>query len=140
MNKVILMGRLTKDPEMRYTNTNNIPVCSFSIAVDRRFTKQNEEKQADFFPIVAWNKNAEFCSKYLQKGKKIVVVGRLQTRTWDDNEGKRHYITEVIAEETYFAESKKAEGSYNDDYNPMPTSEQPSEGFIPIDDDDELPF
>ena len=140
MNKVILTGRLTKDPEMRYTNTNNIPVCSFSLAVDRRFAKQNEEKQADFFPIVAWNKNAEFCSKYLQKGKKIVVVGRLQTRTWDDNEGKRHYITEVIAEETYFAESKKAEGSYSDDYNPMTISEPPSEGFSPIDDDDELPF
>jgi single-strand DNA-binding protein len=136
MNKVILMGRLTKDPEMRYTNTNNIPVCSFSLAVDRRFSKQEEEKQADFFPIVAWNKNAEFCSKYFTKGKKVVIVGRLQTRTWDDDEGKRHYITEVIAEETYFAESKKAEGSQMQ----QQSQQQQQEGFVSVDDDDDLPF
>ncbi|MDQ2085139.1 single-stranded DNA-binding protein [Herbivorax sp. ANBcel31] len=140
MNKVILMGRLTKDPELRYTNTNNVPVCSFRLAVDRRFSKQNDEEQADFFPVVAWSKNAEFCSNYFQKGKKVVVVGRLQTRTWDDNEGKRNYITEVVAEETYFAESKKVENSYNNDYGSKDTNEQPSQGFNPVDDDDELPF
>ena len=139
MNKVILMGRLTKDPEMRYTNTNNIPVCSFSLAVDRRFAKQEEEKQADFFPIVAWNKNAEFCSKYFTKGKKVVIVGRLQTRTWDDDEGKRHYITEVIAEETYFAESKKAEGSQMQQQSQQQQQEG-QEGFVSIDDDDDFPF
>lgn len=140
MNKVILMGRLTKDPELRYTNTNNVPVCSFTLAVDRRFSRQNEERQADFFPIVAWDKNAEFCSKYFEKGKKVVVVGRLQTRTWDDNEGKRHYITEVVAEENYFAESKRAENSYDGGYNPTKVEEQPSQGFTPVEDEDELPF
>ena len=139
MNKVILMGRLTKDPEMRYTNTNNIPVCSFSLAVERRFAKQEEEKQADFFPIVAWNKSAEFCSKYFTKGKKVVIVGRLQTRTWDDDEGKRHYITEVIAEETYFAESKKAEGSQMQQQSQQQQQEG-QEGFVSIDDDDDFPF
>ena len=85
MNKVILMGRLTKDPELRYTN-NNLAVCSFTLAVDKGFAKQGEEKQADFIPIVAWDKQAEFCSKYFTKGRQVAVVGRMQVRTWDDNE------------------------------------------------------
>ena len=112
MNKVILMGRLTKDPEMRYTAANNTAKCNFTLAVDRRFSKQGEEKQADFFNIVAWDKQAEFCGKYFTKGQKVAIVGRLQNRTWDDNEGKRHYITEVISEECHFAESRRSEGNY----------------------------
>ncbi|MDD5603747.1 MAG: single-stranded DNA-binding protein [Eubacteriales bacterium] len=116
MNKAILMGRLTKDPELRYTSTNNTPVCSFTLAVDRRFSRQGEERQADFIPVVAWDKLAEFCSKYFQKGKQVAVVGRIQTRTWDDNEGKRHYITEVIAEEAHFAESKRSDERSDDAY------------------------
>lgn len=103
-NKVFLMGRLTKDPELRYTNANNTAVCSFTLAVDRRFSKN----EADFINIVAWDKNAEFCSKYFTKGQKVVVVGRIQTRSWDDNEGKKRHTVEVMAEESYFAESKKA--------------------------------
>jgi len=138
MNKVILMGRLTKDPELRYTSVNNTAVCSFTLAVDRRFSKQGEEKQADFFQIVAWDKQAEFCSKYFTKGLKVVVIGRLQTRTWDDNEGKRHYVTEVVAEELHFAESKKSQ-EFNEPRLAEPTTE-PSDGFYPIDDDDQLPF
>jgi single-strand DNA-binding protein len=106
--------------------------------VDRRFSKQGEEKQADFFPIVAWDKQAEFCSKYFTKGLKVVVIGRLQTRTWDDNEGKRHYVTEVVAEELHFAESKKSQ-EFNEPRLAEPTTE-PSDGFYPIDDDDQLPF
>ncbi|TYQ14976.1 UNVERIFIED_CONTAM: single-strand DNA-binding protein [Acetivibrio alkalicellulosi] len=140
MNKVILMGRLTKDPELRYTNANNVPVCSFTLAVDRQFSRQGEEKQADFFPAVAWNKTAEFCSKYFNKGQKVVVVGRLQTRTWDDNEGKKHYVTEVIVEEAHFAESKKAEGYGNPVSRPSDEATQPSAGFYPIEEDDDLPF
>lgn len=97
MNKVILMGRLTKDPEIRYTQ-NNTPVCNFTLAVDRRFSK---EKQADFINCQAWQKTAEFISKYFQKGSMIAVVGRIQTRTWEDNEGKKRYITEVIVDEAY---------------------------------------
>ena len=111
MNKVILMGRLTKDPEVRYTQTSNTLVASFSLAVNRRFVRQGEERQADFFNVVAWGKVGEFCSKYFKKGQQVGVIGRLQTRTWDDDKG-RHYITEVVAEETYFADSKKdVEGS-----------------------------
>jgi len=129
MNKVILMGRLTKDPELRYT-TNNTAHCSFSIAVERRFAKQGEEKKADFFNIVAWRNTAEFCGKYFAKGLKVVVFGSLQNRVWDDNEGKKHYVTEVNAEECYFAESRKSEG------NAQPNNV----AFEPMDEDDELPF
>ena len=106
MNKVILMGRLTRDPEVRYTQTSNTLVASFALAVNRRFVRQGEERQADFFNVVAWGKQGEFCSKYFKKGQQVGVIGRLQTRTWDDDKG-RHYITEVVAEETYFADSKR---------------------------------
>ena len=107
MNKVILMGRLTRDPEVRYTQTNNTLVASFSLAVNRRFARQGEERQADFINIVAWSKTGEFCSKYFKKGQQVGVIGRMQTRTWDDDQGQKHYITEVVAEEAYFADSKR---------------------------------
>lgn len=106
MNKVVLMGRLTRDPETRYTQTNNIQVTSLALAVNRRFAKEGEQ-QADFINIVAWSKTAEFVSKYFKKGQQVGVIGRIQTRTWDDDQGQKHYITEVIAEEVYFADSKK---------------------------------
>ena len=112
MNKVILMGRLTRDPEVRYTQTSNALVASFSLAVNRRFVRQGEERQADFFNIVAWGKLGEFCSKYFKKGQQVGIIGRLQTRTWDDDKG-RHYITEVVAEEAYFADSKRDGESSN---------------------------
>ena len=107
MNKVILMGRLTRDPETRYTQTNNTLVSSFSLAVNRRFVRQGEERQADFINIVAWSKLGECCSKYFKKGQQVGIIGRLQTRTWDDDQGVKHYITEVVAEEAYFADSKR---------------------------------
>ena len=113
MNKVILMGRLTKEPEVRYTQTTNTMVTSFTLAVNRRFVKQGEERQADFINIVAWNKTAEFVSKYFSKGQQVGVIGRIQTRNYDDEQGVKHYITEVIAEEVYFAGEKK-EKSQND--------------------------
>ena len=97
MNKVILMGRLTRDPEVRYTQTNNTVVASFSLAVNRRFVRQGEERQADFINIVAWSKLGEFCSKYFKKGQQVGVIGRIQTRTWDDDQGQKHYVTEVVA-------------------------------------------
>jgi single-strand DNA-binding protein len=131
MNKTILMGRLTKDPELRYTTNNNTAACSFTLAVNRKFSKQNE---VDFFNIVAWDKHGEFCGKYFQKGRQVVVVGRLQVRSYDDNEGKKRYVTEVVSEEAYFADGKKAEGGAE------PTN------FVPLHDangnviDDELPF
>ena len=107
MNKVVLMGRLTRDPEVRYTQTSNTLVASFALAVNRRFAKQGEERQADFINIVAWGKQGEFCSKYFKKGQQVGVIGRIQTRTWDDDKGQKHYVTEVIAEEAYFAEAKR---------------------------------
>ncbi len=138
MNKAILMGRLTKDPELRYSSSSNIAVCRFTVAIDRRFQKQGEEKQADFIPVVAFGKTGEFCSKYFQKGSRIAVIGPIQTRSWDDNEGKKHYATEVVAEEAYFADSKRSDA-------PPPRNTavgEPSQndGFYPLDDDDELPF
>lgn len=139
MNKVILMGRLTKDPEMRYTSTNNTAVCSFTLAVNRRFNKPGEEKQADFIPVVVWDKQAEFCGKYFKKGQQVGVIGRLQVSTWDDSEGKKKYKTEVVAEETYFADSKREEGA------PSRTpgtggNKESADGFFPLEEEDELPF
>ena len=113
MNKVILMGRLTKDPEVSYTQSTNTQVTSFTLAVNRRFVKQGEERQADFINIVAWNKTAEFVSKYFKKGQQVGVIGRIQTRNYDDEQGTKHYITEVIAEEVYFAGDKKEETQSN---------------------------
>ena len=106
MNKTILMGRLTKDPDTRYTQTTNTQVTSFTLAINRRFAKEGEQ-QADFINIVSWNKTAEFVSKYFKKGQQVGVIGRIQTRTWDDDQGQKHYVTEVIAEEVYFADSKR---------------------------------
>lgn len=130
MNKVILMGRLTKDPETRYTQSTNTQVTSFTLAVNRRFVKDGEEKQADFINIVAWNKTAEFCSKYFKKGQQVGVIGRLQVRNWEDEQGQKHYVTEVIAEEVYFADTKKEES----------TSAPTEENQFEITDDDDLPF
>lgn len=104
MNKIVLLGRLTKDVELRYT-TSNTPVGTFTLAVNRR-TKVENQPDADFFNIVAWNKTAEFCSKYFKKGQQIALTGRLQTRSYDDKDGKKVFITEIIAEEVYFADSK----------------------------------
>ena len=107
MNKVILMGRLTRDPEVRYTQTNNTLVANFNLAVNRRFVKQGEERQADFISVIAWSKTGEFCSKYFKKGQQVGVIGRIQTRSWDDEQGQKHYVTEVVAEEAYFADSRR---------------------------------
>lgn len=137
MNKVILMGRLTKEPETRYTSGNNTAVCSFTLAIDRRFHRQGEERQTDFIPIVVWSKLAEFCGKYFQKGRQVVVVGRIQTRSWDDNDGKKRYATEVVAEEAYFADSKATSGAGSPG---QPSGQDEAGGFYPLEVDDELPF
>lgn len=102
MNKVMLIGRLTKDPELRYTQ-GGTAVASFTIAVDRRFSK---EKEADFINCVAWQKTAEFISQYFRKGSKIVVEGRLQTRSYEVEDGSRRWATEVVVEQCEFADSK----------------------------------
>lgn len=108
LNKVILMGRLTKAPELKYTPSNTA-VCSFTVAVDRRFIKQGEERKADFIQCVAWRQTAEFITKYFEKGQLINIVGNIQVRTYDDN-GKTRYMTEVIADEVNFCGDGKKGG------------------------------
>lgn len=139
MNKVILMGRLTKDVEIRYTQTNNTAVASFNLAVNRRFVKEGEERQADFFNIVAWGKLGEFCSKYFKKGQQVGIIGRLQTRNWEDEQGQKHYVTEVVAEEAYFADSKKNSEDSNDPFSNNTFGENNGSDFG-ISSDDDLPF
>ena len=139
MNKVILMGRLTRDPEVRYTQTNNTLVASFSLAVNRRFAKQGEERQADFINVVAWSKTGEFCSKYFKKGQQVGIIGRIQTRNWDDDQGQKHYITEVVAEEAYFADSKRDNGGDSSFENTFGNSVSGNSEFS-VSSDDELPF
>lgn len=104
MNKVILMGRLTKDVEIRQT-PNNLSVARFTIAVNRRFAKDGGQ-QADFINCIAWRKTGEFIARYFQKGSMIAIVGSIQTRSWDGNDGKKQYATEVIVDEVYFTGSK----------------------------------
>lgn len=116
MNKVVLLGRLTKDVVSRYTQTSNIAVAQFTLAVSRRFVKPGEDRQTDFINIVAWGKTAEFCSKYFKKGQQISLIGRIQTRNYDDENGQKHYVTEVIAEEVYFAGGNKAAEQPGDSY------------------------
>ncbi len=139
MNKVILIGRLTKDVELRYTQTNNTAVASFSLAVNRKFVKTGEERQADFFNIIAWNKLAENISKYLFKGNQVAISGRLETRSWDDQNGQKHYVTEVIAEEVDFIESKNKQNNEAILNSPTPINKDDDTSDF-ICNGDDLPF
>ena len=132
MNKVVLIGRLTRDPDIRYTTTNNTLVVLFTLAVNRRFVRPGEERQADFINIVAWDKTGEFCSKYFKKGQQVGIVGRIQTRNYDDKDGKKIYVTEVVAEEAYFAESNK---NQTQEANPFASNNTQS-----VVTDEDLPF
>ena len=140
-NKVILIGNLTADPELKQTQ-NGISVTSFSIAVSRRFSSKNADnaQQADFISVVAWRNTAEFITKYFQKGKSILIVGSLQTRTWTDQNGQKRYITEVVAEEAQFVE-KKGEGATGAGAAPAPYGASPKDvAFEEMSTDDDLPF
>ena len=139
MNKVILIGRLTKDVELRYTQTNNTAVASFSLAVNRKFVKPGEERQADFFNIIAWNKLAENISKYLFKGNQVAISGRLETRSWDDQNGQKHYVTEVIAEEIDFIGSKNKQNNEAILSSPTPINKNDDTSDF-ICNGDDLPF
>ncbi|GIP22363.1 MULTISPECIES: single-stranded DNA-binding protein [Paenibacillus] len=109
LNRVILIGRLTRDPELRYT-PSGVAVTQFTIAVDRPFTSQGGEREADFIPVVTWRQLAETCANYLRKGRLTAVEGRIQVRNYDNNEGKRVYVTEVIADNVRFLESNREGG------------------------------
>lgn len=106
MNKVQLVGRLVKDPEVKLTS-NQTKFCSFTIAVDRRFKDANGQRQADFISCVAWKQTAEFIQKYFRKGNRIGIAGSIQTRSYEDQNGQKHFITEVLAEEAEFVESQE---------------------------------
>lgn len=144
MNKCFLMGRLTKDPELR-TTQNGKSVCSFTIAVDRKFLNAQGNREADFLPCVAWNQTAEFVNKYFGRGRKIAVTGSIQTRNYDAQDGSKRYVTEIIVEEVDFADSKNdsqsAAPSAPAQYapSPAPAPAQMNEGLTE-EDDDELPF
>lgn len=141
MNKVILLGRLTKNPDIRYSQTNNMMVASFSLAVNRKYVKQGEERQTDFINIVAYSKLAEFVQKYLKVGLQICICGRMQTRTWEDKNGQKRYVTEVIAEDIDFADSpKKTDESVLYASTPVNSTNQNNQEDEFISDGDDLPF
>ena len=145
MNKAILMGRLTRDPEVRYSqNDTSLAIARYTLAVDRRFNRNNkDEASADFIPCVVFGKGAEFAEKYLRKGTKIAVSGRIQTGSYTNKEGVKVYTTEVIVEDQEFAESKGSGGG-GDNFASQGTRPAPSagDGFMNIPDgiDEELPF
>lgn len=152
MNKVILMGRLVKEPEVRYSqSTEPLAVARYTLAVNKRF-KREGEPEADFINCVAFGKTGEFAEKYFKKGQMVSVVGRLQVRSWDDQNGQKHWVTEVVVEEQYFAESKASFEAHKvntpEEFKPKqsaPINNVPPamEGFYPIDEsveDEDLPF
>lgn len=119
MNKAILIGRLTRDPELRYTSSNRA-VCQFTVAIDRPFTNQaSGQREADFINVVAWDKTGENVGKYMTKGRLVAVEGRIQTRNYDNNEGKKVYVTEVVANNVQFLESRNATNN-NSSFDSMP--------------------
>lgn len=146
MNKVILIGRLTRDPIVRYSQGENpVAVARFTLAVDRRFKKAGDNQEADFIGCVCFGKQAEFVEKYFRQGMKMVAVGRIQTGSYTNNEGQRVYTTDVVVEEIEFGESKSNNPAQSDNYNKDFMSEPISavgEGFMNIPDgiDEELPF
>lgn len=147
MNKVILMGRLTRDPEVRYSTSggNQLAIARYTLAVDRRFKRDGDSQTADFIRCVAFGRSGEFAEKYFHQGTKIVAEGRIQTGSYQDKDGKTVYTTEVVVENQEFAESKAA--SDNNSYQPQPAASAPTapagDGFMNIPDsvdDSGLPF
>lgn len=143
MNKVILMGRLTRDVEMRQT-PNGVSLARFSIAVNRRFAGKDAQQQADFINCVAWRQTGEFIARYFQKGSMIAVVGSIQSRSWDGNDGKKQYATEVIVDEAYFTGSKSENSTGgNTDFSDSGLDDlnsQYGDDFATIGDEEDLPF
>lgn len=150
LNRVILIGRLTKDPELRYTPAG-VAVTQFTLAVDRPFSSQAGEREADFIPVVTWRQLAETCANYLRKGRLAAVEGRIQVRNYDNNEGRRVYVTEVIADNVRFLESASSGGGNREEapsgnrYNNSNSRGGNQDPFVddgkPIDiSDDDLPF
>jgi len=159
MNKVILMGRLVKDPEVRYSpGAEPLAVARYTLAVDRKFQKKSENREADFPGCVAFGKSGEFAEKYFKKGQLVAVVGHLQTRSWDGDDGKKRWSTDVVVDEQYFCGSAKGESQSAAPEPAAPAAGAPNDGFYPVeptgaapagwpavqtsadDDDDKLPW
>ena len=142
MNKAILIGNLTRDPESRTTPSGAV-VTTFTLAINRRFANANGVREADFINIVTWRQTAELCARYLSKGRKVCVVGQIQTRSYDAQDGTKRYVTEVVAVEVEFLSSRE-DGGMNRSRNEVPLPPEPAAmpnvgGFTEVD-DDELPF
>ena len=145
MNKVILMGRLTRDPEVRYSQGDNaMAVARYTLAVDRRFNRNNDDQTADFISCVAFGRSGEFAEKYLHKGTKIAITGRIQTGSYTNKDGVKVYTTDVVVEDQEFDESKNSAGSGDSGFAPAgrPAPAAAGDGFMNIPDgiDEELPF
>ena len=142
MNKAILIGNLATDPETR-TTASGVSVCTFRLAVQRRFANQQGVREADFLNIVAWRQTAELCARYLSKGRKVAVEGSIQTRSYDAQDGSKRYVTEIVADNVEFLGSPQGERQQRADDAPPPPPEPTgfsgSDGFTDVD-DDELPF
>ena len=149
LNRIVIMGRLTRDPELRRTQ-NGTPVTSVRLAVDRDFKSQDGTKQADFFDVVAWRQTAEFVSKYFTKGRMAIVEGRLQSRDWQDKDGNKRTSIEIVADNFYFGDSRRDAqgGDYAAPAYAPPAYASPAEsytapadgGFAELEEDGELPF
>lgn len=146
MNRIVLIGNLSRDPELRTTNSG-VAVCTFTLAVNRRFANQQGEREADFIPVVVWRQQAESCAKYLSKGRKCAVIGTIQTRSYQAQDGSTRHVTEVVADEIEFlspreqAQPRQPEPTV---FNPQAQAQQTSFGYVPPagqdDDDGEMPF
>ncbi|WP_018923273.1 single-stranded DNA-binding protein [Salsuginibacillus kocurii] len=128
INRVVLVGRLTRDPELRYT-PNGVAVCNFGIAVNRTFTNQHGEREADFFNCVVWRKQAENVANYLKKGSQAGIDGRLQSRSYENNEGRRVTVVEVVGDSVQFLEPRGGSGTANNDPYGAPSQETSGGGY-----------
>ncbi len=147
LNHASIMGRLTRDPELR-TTQSGISVASFTLAVERDYASRDGERETDFINVVAWRHTADFVDKYFSKGRMAVVSGHIQVRSYEDKRGDKRYVTEIVAENVYFGDSKKESGSGDNgdqrrSYSKEPADEQQEIGygeFTDVDDDENLPF
>lgn len=141
LNSIIIMGRLTADPELR-TTSSGLSVTTFNVAVDRNFARAGEERKTDFFTVVAWRSQADFVSRYFRKGSMIAVQGSLQTRNYEDKNGNKRVAYEIVAEQVSFCGSKSESGTYSNDNtnNASSYNSSSADDFTAVVDDDDLPF
>lgn len=142
MNKVFLIGRLTRDPELKFTAGSGVAVTTFTLAVDRRFKNKDGQREADFINIVAYSKLAETLANYLKKGRLVAVSGRLEIRTFEGNDGQKKYYTDVVIDDFQFLEKKEGDEPYSSKpaAGNMPDFGNQDEDFFPLNGDNDIPF